>query len=112
LGIPGQFAFAQAAAQTAPQTMDEAKSFGLDVLSRLPKAAKSAWQNQALPVWLEMWDWFKGFWASTLGPLVETGWEKFLGVLGKETPDIKKEFEKEKKEMQKDIWERFKDLVK
>ena len=112
LCIPGQFAFAQTGVQTAPETMDEAKSFGLDVLSRLPEAAKDVWQNQALPIWMEMWDLFRGFWASTLGPLVDVGWEKLLGLLGKDTTDIQKEFEKEKKEMQKDVWDRFKDLLK
>jgi len=110
MGIPGQLAFAQV--QTAPQTMDEAKSFGLDVLSRLPEAAKDVWQNQALPIWMGMWSWFKGYWTSTLGSIVEVWWDKFLSLLGKDTTDIKGEFEKEKKEMQKDVWDRFKDLLK
>ncbi len=112
MGVPGQLAFAETEPQMAPQTMDEAKSFGLDVLSRLPEAAKDVWQNQALPIWMEMWGLFQGFWASTLGPIVEVWWEKLLGLLGKDTTDIKKEFEKEKKEMQKDIWDRFKNLLK
>lgn len=97
-------------AQEAPQTLEEAESFGLEILSRLPDAMKDAWHNQALPTWLGMWNWVKGFWESTLGSKVENLWNKFLGFLGKDTQGIKKEFEKERKEMEKDIWERFKDL--
>ena len=59
-----------------------------------------------------MWVWTKGFWESRLGYKVEILWQKFLGLLGKESPDIKGEFQKERQEMQKDLWERFKDLLK
>ncbi|OGZ22347.1 MAG: hypothetical protein A2922_02765 [Candidatus Nealsonbacteria bacterium RIFCSPLOWO2_01_FULL_43_36] len=99
-----------ALAQEAPQTMEEAKVFGLNLLERLPNAIKNVWQNQALPIWWNMWVWTKGFWERTLGGWVENIWQKLWRLTGKETPDVKNEFQKEKQEMQKDLWERFKEL--
>ena len=97
-------------AQEMPQTMGEAKDLGLNILERLPGAMKDVWQNQALPIWWNMWIWTKGFWASTLGSKVQGLWEKLWGLTGQKTPDVKEEFQKEKQEMQKDLWERFKGL--
>ncbi len=60
-----------------------------------------------MPVWLKMWDWAK--------PVIDPWRQKFLGLLGKEVekrrPDIEKQFREERQEMQKDLWERFKDLI-
>ena len=94
----------------SPQTAEEAKTLGLDVLERLPGAIKDVWQNQALPIWWSMWVWTKGFWDSTLGSKVQSLWIKLWGMTGQGTPDIEGEFQKERQEMQKDFWERFKDL--
>lgn len=99
-------------AQAMPQTMEEAATFGMNILERLPNAIKDAWYNQALPLWWNMWVWTKGFWASTLGSKVQNLWEKLWGLTGQETPDIKGEFQKETQEMQQDLWERFKGLIK
>lgn len=104
------FSFAQNA--EVPQTVEEAESLGLNILEKLPGAIKDIWQHQALPVWMNMWVWTKGFWQSTLGAKVENLWVKFLKLIGKEAPDIKGEFQKEQQEMKKDLWERFKDLLK
>lgn len=93
-----------------PQTVEEAKTLGLNILERLPNAIKDIWQNQALPLWWNMWVWTKGFWASTLGSKVQGLWEKLWGLSDQTPPDLKNEFRKEKQEMQKDLWERFKDL--
>ena len=99
-----------ALAEEVPQTMEEAQSFGMNILERLPNAIKEVWSNQALPLWWNMWVWTKGFWDSTLGSKVQGLWEKLWGLTGQETPDIEGEFQKEKQEMQKDLWERFKEL--
>lgn len=95
-----------------PQTMGEVQSLGLNILNRLPGAIKDVWQTQALPIWLNIWRLTKNLWESSLGAKVEFIWQKFLGLLGKESPDIKVEFQKESQEMQQDLWSRFWDLLK
>lgn len=99
------FAFAQEG--KIPQTLEEAKILGMQILTGLPNAIKKVWQEEALPVWLKMWNWLR--------PKIEPWWQKFLGLLGKEVPSkeqVGQEFQKEKQEMQKDLWERFKELIK
>ncbi|MDP3990860.1 MAG: hypothetical protein Q8P63_01005 [Candidatus Nealsonbacteria bacterium] len=108
LGLP----IYQTSAQIqAPETINDVKTLGLEALKQLPRAVKDVWDNEGLPFFLKMWGWVKGFWDSTLGNIVETWWQKLLKALGKEMPDINQEFQKEKKEMEKDLWERFKDLL-
>ena len=96
-----------------PKTMEEAESLGMKILTALPDAVKKVWQTEALPFLLKMWGWAKNIWDTYLGYKVENLWQKFLNLLGKETsPNLKEEFQKEKKEMEKDLWDRFKDLLK
>ncbi|MEK7503384.1 MAG: hypothetical protein AAB577_00125 [Patescibacteria group bacterium] len=99
-----------ALAQEVPQTVGDAQALGLNILQRLPNAVRDIWQNQALPIWRSMWAWVKNLWDNTLGSKVQGLWEKLWGLTGQKTPDVKGEFQKEKQEMQKDLWERFKDL--
>lgn len=107
------FCLAQEGTQQIPQTMEEAKGLSMKILTALPDATKKVWQEQAWPFILEMWDWAQGPWNQYIKPQVEIWWQKFLDLLGKETPaDLKEEFQKEKEEMQEDIWNRFKDLLK
>ncbi|MFH1366044.1 MAG: hypothetical protein ABIG99_01500 [Patescibacteria group bacterium] len=89
-------------AQEAPQNMEEAKTFGKNILERLPGAMKDVWHNKALPIWGSMWNWAK--------PKVQSLLEKLWGLTNQDMPDVKEEFQKEKQEMQKDLWERFKAL--
>lgn len=103
------FGFAQTT--QVPQTMGEAQTLGLNILERLPDAIKSVWYNQALPIWLNMWRIAKSLWENGLGAKVEMLWQKFLGLIGKESPDVKGEFQKEQQEMKKDLWERLKELL-
>lgn len=108
--LPG-FCLAEEEPAQMPETVDEAKSWGINILKALPNAVGDVWQRQALPIWHNMWNWVKSTWNSSLGPIVESWWQKFLNLLGRETPELKEEFQKEKEEMQKDIWQRFKDLL-
>lgn len=92
---------------TAPQTLGEAKNFSIGILSKLPEAVKRVWKEEALPVWQKMWEWAK--------PVIDPWRQRFLGLLGREVekrrPDIEKQFQEEKEEMQNDLWERFKNLI-
>lgn len=95
-----------------PQTIAQAESLGLKILTALPEAVKKVWQEEALPLILKMWAWAKNVWNSYLAAQVNSLWNKLLKLTGKETsPNLKEEFQKEKQEMQKDLWERFKDLL-
>jgi len=95
-----------------PKTMEEAESLGMKILTALPDAVKKIWQTEALPFLLKMWNWAKNIWNNYIGYQVENLWQKFLNLIGKETsPNLKEEFQKEKTEMQKDLWHRFKDLL-
>ena len=93
--LPG-FCLAQEKDNKMPQTVEEAKSVGLNILKELPAATKKVWDEEAWPLFLKMWDWAQGPWNTYVKPYIETGWQKFLGLLGRETPDIKEEFQKEK----------------
>ncbi len=95
-----------------PKTVAEAESLGMKILTALPDAIKKVWQEEALPLILKMWHWAKNVWDGYLAAPVNSLWNKFLHLLGKESPDIKQEFQKEKQEMQQDLWTRFKGLLK
>lgn len=103
------FSFAQEQFGAAmPQTAGEAKDFAMLILSKLPEAVVRIWRKEALPVWQKMWEWAK--------PTIDPWWQKFSGLLGKEVekrrPDIEKQFQEEKEEIQKDLWQRFRNLIK
>jgi len=106
------FCFAQEQTSPMPQTIEEAESLGMRILTALPEAVKKVWREEALPFWQKMWAWAQGPWNSYIKPKVEFWWQRFLSLLGKETPDLEKEFQKERKEMEKDLWHRFRDLLK
>lgn len=92
----------------APKTVDEAKGFAMAILSKLPQAVEKVWREEALPILEKMWQWSR--------PMLEPWRIKFLSLLNKEVekrrPDIEQQFKEEKEEMQKDLWERFKSLVR
>jgi len=104
--LPG-FTFAQSVNQ--PQDLKEVQKTGEKVLKEtkelLPGILERIWKEEVLPIWKRMLDWF----------LVNI-WSKFK-------PIIKKEFQKEKKEMEESakkevqkaktsLWEKFKELIK
>ncbi len=104
-----------------PQTMEETKALGtkaLEVIKKdLPNILKKIWQEEVLPVWQKMWNWFKiNIWERYFKPL-------FQKEVEKRGPTIKEEFEKEKQETKesaktevpqaiKSLWEKFKELIK
>jgi len=90
----------------APQTVEEVGNLGMKIIGMMPDAVKKVWREEALPFWQKMWEWAK--------PVIDPWLQKFLGLLSKEVekrrPGLEQEFQKEKTEMQNDIWQRFKDL--
>jgi len=84
---------------------------GLEILTAWPGAAKKVWQTEAWPFILQMWGWAEDIWNNYIGYRAQSWWNQLLGLVGKEQPDLKKEFQQEREEMQKDTWQRFKDLL-
>ena len=101
---------------TAPETIEEAKSFGEKIFQQLPKAIKRIWKEEVIPLWEKTW---VKWWHSFIKPSIQKIWQKILTLFKKRKPIIKEEFEREKKEMKgelpkvkNDLWERFKELWK
>jgi len=102
-----------------PQTVEEAKGLGLDILKKIPGAAIGIWNSQAFPFLIKMWNWFKNLWNSSFGDQVKVWWEKIINWSGKETPDLESELQKEIQETQNNLpnvgdtlWERFQAFFK
>lgn len=102
-----QISFAQELPKP-PATINEAKTFALRILTELPGATIRSWQEEAMPILRNIWQWVQ----QTLKDL----WSKI-----KKNTDIQKEFQKEKEEiksdlpktidMSKSLFERFKELL-
>ncbi len=98
-------------AQQAPETIDQAKAMGENILSQLPNAIKKVWQEEAWPFFKnffqKLWEW--------VWPKIEPWWQK-------KKPVLEQELQKETQEMKEDLpnlqkagkplWERFKELIK
>lgn len=100
---------------TTPQTVEEAKNFGMTILSKLPDAVKKVWQEEAMPILQKMWEWFWPFlepWRQKLVDLLSREIEKRRPAIEEE---IKKEIKEEIKEtapvIGKSLWNKFKDLL-
>ncbi|MBI2042547.1 MAG: hypothetical protein HYT21_02275 [Candidatus Nealsonbacteria bacterium] len=104
-----------------PATMEEAKSFGLRIVTGLPSATLLVWKEQAFPIFQSMWQLVQ----KPLKKVGEDAWNKVMqtlrGELEKRKPNIQKEFQEEKEEIKLDLpktidtgksfWERFKELL-
>ncbi len=105
--------------QKAPNTLEEAKSFIINLITALPQGLKESWQK-AQKIWQETWinwwksyiepcvsrtkNWIKNFWQNTT-PIVEQEFEK-------EKQEIKQDLEKQGEKVKQGVWDRFKQLIK
>lgn len=111
------FGFSQAIKM--PETLEEGKTFGWDIVKNLPR--------EFLKIGQKIWEKGENIWDSYLLPWLKNVWGKILSIFGQEIERrkeiIKKEFPGEKEEMKKEIktempkisrtlWERFKELIK
>lgn len=110
------FSFAQEPNLKTPENFEEAKEIGENALEttkeELPGALEKIWQEDVLPAWKAMYDWFLNNIWSKIWPWAEEKIEE-------KKPIIKEEFEKEKEELKdeapevtKSLWERFKEIIK
>ncbi len=104
------FAFAEPPIK-APDTLEDAKSFAINIITAMPEGIKGAWE-EAKEIWQKTWvswwkNWGKGHWQGieNRGPMIKEEFQK-------EKQEMKEEIEKETRSIEKNIWERFKELIK
>ena len=93
----------------APETIEEAQEFGLQILQGIPGAVQEVWKTQAVPLWTDMWSIAKNIWDTTVFSWVKGLWDQALSILGQEIekrqPLFEEEFEKEKEQLKKELEE-------
>jgi hypothetical protein len=110
-----------------PENLEEAKNLGEKAVQVTKNQGwgiiKNIWNNQAMPIWKNMYDWAKDhIWDNFLGPKVKTVWSGALDVLKKEaeqrTPAAQEKFKQEKQQIKeeapvvgKTLWEKIKDFI-
>jgi len=120
-----QVVFAQQTVK-APETVEEAQAFGINILKALPEAIKRVWHEDVLPLWHKMWDrtqncwktiispqiakgvsWMSDIWYQGIKPKIQSVLDKIRNFLGQEIekrkPVIEQEFEKGKQEIRENI---------
>ncbi len=117
------FAFAQEDLITAPESFEEVKELGERALEvgekELPGTLERIWQEEVLPVWQKMYDWFKdNLWTKIENWYTTTVKPRAEEEIEKRKPEVEKELEKEKEEMKaegkeigKSLWEKFKEII-
>jgi len=122
--ISPNFSFAQNQELKQPENFEEVKEIGeksLEVGKReLPGVLEKIWQEEILPVWQRMYNWFM----ENAWPKIENWFKQEIEPRTKEEiekrkPIIEEEFKKEKEEVKeelpevtKSLWEKFKELIK
>lgn len=117
------FSFAQVTPTTVPENMEQAKELGQKALEttqkEMPGLIKNIFQNEVLPLWQKMYNWFK----ENIWPKVKDWFMKFIQPeIEKRKPGIQEEFQKKKIETKEQLqtevpkigqslWEKFKELI-
>ena len=102
-----------------PESLEELKSMLSRGLGAFPTAFKSA-LNEALSVWRRIYQWVKGVAGAGWGIKFNSAWERVKTLFFQRSAIFREELEKEKAEMkkeiteifQKNLWERFKEIIK
>jgi len=109
------FTFAQLS-DVQPKTVEEAKELGKKALGigekELPGIIGKIWENEVLPIWQKMYNWFlENIWVK-VWPYAEKEIEKRKPLIEEEFEKEKEELKEEAPELGKSLWQRFKDLIK
>jgi hypothetical protein len=99
-----------------PETLEEAKEMGKGALQttleKLPQILKETWQENVLPVWQKMWDWFKVNIWERIEPRLTGEAEKRKEIIGEEFGKEKEEVKEELPGVTQSLWQRFLELIK
>jgi len=100
---------AQLSSIKAPETIEEAGEFGIQILQALPGSFQETWKTQVLPLWTNMWNIAKNIWDATISSFVKGLWDQALSLFGQEIesrkPLFEEEFQREKEQLQQEIEE-------
>ena len=110
----------------APQTLDEAKSFGQHAFQAIPDAIATIWKEEVAPVWTKMFSFAKDLWDRFIAWRIEHFINTVRGLIGgdtkKQSPAVQQEvikqketiqeIQKEKEKVSQSFWERFAELFK
>ncbi|MDP4007375.1 MAG: hypothetical protein Q8P55_02155 [bacterium] len=95
----------------APETVKEAQQFGIQILQGIPGAVKEVWNNQAVPLWSKMWNWFLTIWNQYIFSWIQDWWDRIASLFGQEIekrqPLLEQEFQKEKEELKQELQEKI-----
>ena len=91
----------------APETIEEAQEFGVQILQEIPGAIKEVWNTQAMPLWTKMWNITKNLWDTTVSSWIKGLRDKVLSIFGQEIekrrPLIEEEFQREKEQLKQEL---------
>ena len=108
--------FSQETSITSPETVEEAKELGKKALEvgekELPGILQKIWQEDVLPIWTKMFNWFKDNIWIKIWPLAEEEIEKRKPIIEEEFEKEKEELKEEAPEIGKSLWEKFKELIR
>ncbi len=109
--------FASSGILAPPQTLDEAKGVGEQILLSLPQAMQQVWNEEVLPIWSKAWVIAQDLWLKYV-------WWRIEPEVNRRKALIPGELEKEKQELSQDLqtelesqggfqglWERLKVLI-
>ena len=111
LGVFPIAAKAQLSSIQAPETIEEAEEFGIQILQALPNSMRETWETQVLPLWTSMWNIAKNIWDATVSSWIQGLWDQALSLFGQEIesrkPLFEQEFQREKEQLVQEIEEKL-----
>jgi len=109
--------FASSGIIAPPQTLDEAKGVGEQILLLLPQAMQQVWNDEVMPIWSKAWVIAQDLWTKyvwwRIEPEVNRRKALIPGELEKEKEELSQEFQTELESQGglQGLWERFKILI-
>ena len=109
--------FASSGIIAPPQTLDEAKGVGEQILLLLPQAMQQVWNDEVMPIWSKAWVIAQDLWTKyvwwRIEPEVNRRKALIPGELEKEKEELSQEFQTELESQGglQGLWERFKVLI-
>jgi len=109
--------FASSSILAPPQTLDEAKGVGEQILLLLPQAMQQVWNDEVMPIWSKAWVIAQDLWTKyvwwRIEPEVNRRKALIPGELEKEKEELSQEFQTELESQGglQGLWERFKILI-
>ena len=109
--------FASSSILAPPQTLDEARGVGEQILLLLPQAMQQVWNDEVMPIWSKAWVIAQDLWTKyvwwRIEPEVNRRKALIPGELEKEKEELSQEFQTELESQGglQGLWERFKVLI-